>query len=331
MSSHDAVTVSLSNRELIERARNDYQKLLNREDNAYFFAEFIVNDLKLAGVGLEALDPTGKRSAAEMETEFRAIYREVGLTQARKDLLALDSQNIDSVKEIIRFHGFTPQDVLNSGGVNLSPEEADKKLTALFRDAYLKEARASLISGTTRDVKYWMSQGGLSAQDVLNSGGGVNLSPEEADKKLTGIFRDLNLKEVRNFIASDLKTSGSVHAARDIMKAYGFAAQDVVNCEGVNLSPDEAAKRLEDIFRDVYIRDARFAAKQGGAALKDAGIALKLAGFDADTNGDRTYSAKEIDIVIKALEKLPPAPPLDTCEGPGHTPAVATKPAAVNR
>ena len=283
---------------------------------ADIFAADIPKELAKAGVGFEALDPTGKRSASEMETAFNTAYRSNGLRQAREDLSDLGSSaGVSLVERSMERHGFTAAELLNHDGVNLSPEAAKAALDGKFRDVHLKEVReyASELPSinTERLVKLLMEKHGFTAVDVLNKDG-VNLTPEAAQATLDGKFREANLRETREY-ASNLNSGNTVSLVKLLMEQGGFTAADVLNHDGVNLSPEAAQATLDGKFRDAHLKEARGYAEDMKKARKSdlqqlnadlAGYALGKAGIDADTNDDGKFSKREIKDAIKGLPKF---------------------------
>jgi hypothetical protein len=140
--------------------------------------------------------------------------------------------------------------------------------------------------------------------------------------------RDAQLEQTR-LILSGMPSGVGVNKVRELMNDNGFTAAEVLNYDGVNLSPEAAEETLAHKFRDILISDARQFAnnlndenhsygQEGNAYL--AGARLEELGIDADVNKDGIFSKREIQDAIKGLHKLEFHPVTKEDEAANKTP-----------
>jgi hypothetical protein len=206
-----------SKEELSADARRMYAELKEDIQTGYdgsvFAADGVKSILKKIGAGFEVLDPESKRTAEEMQVEFKGYEHKTALAQAKNvmeyitDDRAEDSTYwADRATDLSKQNGLTAVEMMAlAGKPGLTDAVAQKELTGVLRKAYLEAAQHYTKNMNERDVNEPVfANNSASLAGRALKGAGVNpdingdgeTTPEEVNKTMSKI-KDLPKLEVQ--------------------------------------------------------------------------------------------------------------------------------------
>lgn len=124
----------------------------------------IKRSLQSAGAGFEVLDPTGVRTAKEIEADFKARERAEALSDARQNMKYIsdgrkpnDSFWADEITNLMTKNGLSPLDIMTAAGrTGLTEDQAKVELEGLLRAEFLGAAQSH-----QENMNRWAAEGDI--------------------------------------------------------------------------------------------------------------------------------------------------------------------------
>ena len=247
----------------IKTARYEFNNLRNSLSVSHSI-ESLNSHLKAAGVGLEALDHEGKKSAKEMAAELNNAVRDAHILWARKkfDDMKAGYDPLGSKAEMDYHLEAAGSDytALESGKQTL--EEMTSIVNAAARDAYIRVARKEFNAlkndghPINPDYSRQIIDKNLKAANVgLEAIFGSGKDPGKMAAELDNAVRDAHIKTARyefNNLRNSLSVSHSIESLNSHLKAAGVGLE-ALDPEGKK-SAEEMARIIEAI-RQVRYKD----------------------------------------------------------------------------
>lgn len=122
----------------------------------------IKESLRSAGAGFEVLDPTGVRTAEEIEADFKARERTEALSDARQNMEYISDGRkpnssfwADEITNLMTNNGLSPLDIMTAAGrTGLTEDQAKIELEGLLRTEFLGAAQSY-----QEDMNRWAAEG----------------------------------------------------------------------------------------------------------------------------------------------------------------------------
>lgn len=156
--------------EHIASAQRMFAELTDRPYSSSIYTfNAIKESLQSAGAGFEVLDPTGLRTAEEIEADFKARERTEALSDARENMEKIsdgrkpnDSFWADEITNLMTKNGLSPLDIMTAAGrTGLTEDQAKVELEGLLRAEFLGAAQSY-----QENMNKWAAEGDVVIAEI---------------------------------------------------------------------------------------------------------------------------------------------------------------------